>query len=99
MKFKEIELIQWQQFEKIGIDFSKRLTVITGANGSGKTTILSILAKHCSWERPSLGVPKKDKESGIIKFFARLFKGVEKKIQQSVILNILIIILQKLIFL
>ena len=79
MKFKEIELIQWQQFEKIGIDFSKRLTVITGANGNGKTTILSILAKHCSWERPSLGVPKKDKESGIIKFFARLFKGVEKK--------------------
>lgn len=79
MKFKEIELNQWRQFDKININFEKRLTVITGANGSGKTTILGILAKHCSWEKTLLGVPKKDKESGFIRFFSRFFRGVEKK--------------------
>jgi len=38
-----IRLHQWRQFDQIDIDFHPRLTVLTGANGSGKSTILSIL--------------------------------------------------------
>ena len=38
MYFKEFNINQWQQFENININFENRLTVLTGANGSGKTT-------------------------------------------------------------
>lgn len=38
-----IRLRQWRQFEHIDIEMHPRLTVLTGANGSGKSTILSIL--------------------------------------------------------
>ena len=38
-----IGLRQWRHFGQIDIDFHPRLTILTGANGSGKSTILSIL--------------------------------------------------------
>lgn len=41
--FSNISLRRWRQFESVDIDLHPRLTVLTGANGSGKTTILSIL--------------------------------------------------------
>lgn len=64
MKFKKFVLdTNWQQFEKVEIDFHERLTVLTGANGSGKTTILRLLARHFGWEYNSLATPKLDKIS------------------------------------
>ncbi|MFA5248154.1 MAG: AAA family ATPase [Patescibacteria group bacterium] len=60
MKFKAITLNKWQQFENIEIIFGKRLTILTGANGSGKTTILNMLARHCDWNFQSLSTPEKD---------------------------------------
>ena len=44
--FKGIKIKNWRQFNNIDIEFHPNLTVITGANGAGKTTILSILSKH-----------------------------------------------------
>lgn len=38
-----IKLRQWRHFDEIDIELHPRLTVLTGANGSGKSTILSIL--------------------------------------------------------
>jgi energy-coupling factor transporter ATP-binding protein EcfA2 len=73
--FKSLEISQWQQFENIKIDFHERLTVLTGANASGKTTILNLLAKHHDWQMQSCAVPRKTKDSGIFKFFTRLFSG------------------------
>lgn len=78
MFFKNIQLKEWQQFEKIEIDFHDRVTILTGANGSGKTTLLNILAKHCNWEFHSLATPKQEKKSGIMKFISRLFNGEDK---------------------
>jgi len=61
MKFKGIKIEKWQQFDDVQINFHERLTVLTGANGSGKTTILALLAKHFGWNLHSLATPKRDK--------------------------------------
>ena len=79
MNFKHLKISEWQQFQSIEIDFHEKLTILTGANGSGKTTILgNILAKHYGWQIQSLSTPKKDEKSGIIKFLTRLYNGKDK---------------------
>lgn len=47
--FKSLSLFDWRQFDKLEIDLSNRITVITGSNGCGKTTILSLLSRHFGW--------------------------------------------------
>jgi len=42
--FQKLTISGWQQFQDIEVDFHDRLTILTGANGSGKTTILNLLA-------------------------------------------------------
>lgn len=78
MKFNKFVIdTKWQQFEEVRIDFNKRLTILTGANGSGKTTILNILAKHFGWEYSSLGVPKKNKISKAWSWLVSIFDNDE----------------------
>lgn len=47
--FATIQLARWRQFEAIDLDLSSHLTVLTGPNGCGKTTVLSILGRHFGW--------------------------------------------------
>ncbi len=75
MKFKSLEISDWKQFQNLNIDFHDKLTVLTGANGSGKTTILNLLARHFGWALHELATPAKDEELGIFKFFTRWFKS------------------------
>lgn len=77
MRFEKLTIKKWQQFENVELRFHKRLTILTGANGSGKTTILNILAKHFGWDVQSLATPEKDKLSKIWKWVTGLF--VEKE--------------------
>jgi AAA15 family ATPase/GTPase len=79
-----MEISEWQQFSNVAIEFHDRLTVLTGANGSGKTTILNLLAKHYGWDMASLATPKKEKKSGIIQFFSRIFNGENKSDTPSI---------------
>jgi predicted ATP-binding protein involved in virulence len=74
MRLKKITIEHWKQFEKLDIDFHNQLTVLTGANGSGKTTILNILARNFGWSLHELATPAKDEDSGMFKFFSRWFK-------------------------
>jgi Predicted ATP-binding protein involved in virulence len=69
-------LQDWQQFHAIDIEFHERLTILTGANASGKTTILNLLAKHIGWDVPSLAVPHR-LATGVFQWFARWIKGRE----------------------
>ena len=48
--FEKLTIENWRQFSKLDIDFHPRLTVLTGANGSGKTTVLNVLSQCVGWE-------------------------------------------------
>lgn len=74
MDFKRLKINGWKQFHEIDLEFHDRITVLTGANGSGKTTILNLLARHFGWNFVELSTPVKDK-SGIIKWLGGLFKS------------------------
>ncbi|MDH7463512.1 AAA family ATPase [Chitinophagaceae bacterium 26-R-25] len=73
MKFRDIKISNWKQFETIEIDFHSNLTILTGANGSGKTTILNLLAQHFDWHVHQLATPAMDEATGFFKFFPRQF--------------------------
>lgn len=70
--FARLTLKDWQQFAEIDITFHPRATILTGSNGSGKTTILSFLAKHRGWQQFSLATPKNDLISKGLKYFSLL---------------------------
>ncbi|MGM0860682.1 MAG: AAA family ATPase [Bacillota bacterium] len=54
---KSIEFNNWNQFEKIDIEFNSNLTILTGVNGSGKSTILRILGRLLGWEYREIAKP------------------------------------------
>ena len=74
MIFKTLTINKWKQFESVNIEFHERITILTGANGSGKTTILHLLARQFGWDFKELATPAKDMSSGKMRFFARWFK-------------------------
>lgn len=85
MRFTRLHITDWKQFEKLDIAFHDQLTVLTGANGSGKTTILHMLARNLGWDFRELATPRKDEKSGVIKFFASFFRRRIEDTQPTVI--------------
>jgi predicted ATPase len=57
MFFKSLSLDNWRQFGAVRIEFHNRLTVLTGPNGTGKTTIIDALAGRMDWQRPLIATP------------------------------------------
>lgn len=66
IKFSKIAIKNWRQFSSVSIDVHPRLTVITGANGAGKSTILNLFSQHFGFAKPFLSVPKRLKGGGVI---------------------------------
>ncbi len=65
--FKRMTLQGWRQFREVDIHFHPQLTVLTGANGAGKTTILNLISRHFGWGSSFISTPLKRREgSGII---------------------------------
>lgn len=62
--FKNLLIHNWRQFAKVEISFHPRLTVLTGANGAGKTTILHLLNRHWGWNILYVSTPRFSKKGG-----------------------------------
>lgn len=61
-RLSNLHLEGWRQFEDLSFEFHPRLTVLTGANGSGKSTVLNLLAKHFNWQTTFSAVPRRDRK-------------------------------------
>lgn len=55
--FSRLTLANWRQFDSVDIDLDKQITVLTGQNGSGKTTILNLLNRHFGWSLHFISTP------------------------------------------
>ena len=80
--FRSIEIQDWRQFSSVDITFHEKLTVLTGANGTGKTTILNLLNRHFGWNLHLVGTPRAGKK-GMLKFFSDLWKFKKLSLDKS----------------
>ncbi len=76
--FNKITIAGWRQLENVEIDFHNRLTIITGPNGTGKSTLLGLLNRHFGYNRQFYSTPMKKKKLngqsflyGVFSFFKR----------------------------
>lgn len=51
---KNLNVYDWNQFEEINIDFDETITIITGVNGSGKSSIIRLLSKLIGWDHTEI---------------------------------------------
>ncbi len=61
--FSHLQLSSWRQFEDIDLDLTQPVTVLTGANGTGKTSILNVLSTHFGWNLNFAATPFVSKRS------------------------------------
>lgn len=78
-KFSYLKIDGWRQFGHVKIDLHPRLTILTGANGCGKSSILRIFTHHFGFARPFLATPVRN-ESGDYSYLTGLFTGLVAKL-------------------
>lgn len=79
--FTRLSIKEWRQFSDIDILFHEHLTVLTGANGAGKTTVLNLLSKSTGWNPQFVSSYEKD-EKGVSKYFNGLKSFGQKLIDR-----------------
>jgi hypothetical protein len=70
--FRHLRLEGWRQFATVDIDIHPKLTIITGANGAGKSTILNIFSQHFGWHTNYLATPTYS--DGVLSYLIGLLK-------------------------
>lgn len=56
-KFTSLRIEGWRQFGRVNLDLHPRLTVLTGANGAGKSSLLKLFNGHFGIHQPFLATP------------------------------------------
>lgn len=77
--FRRLRLTGWRQFDTVDITLHPRLTIITGANGAGKSSILKIFTRHFGYVSPFLATPILGKDGGYT-YSLGLFVSLLKRI-------------------
>src|SRR4051794_32637610 len=70
--FKALSFSDWRQFGRVALKFHPRLTVLTGANAAGKTTILNLLNQPLGWGGQFVGTPARKRRGGALNFLSGL---------------------------
>lgn len=81
--FSRLEVSDWRQFSQVDINLTERLTVITGANGAGKTSLLRLMSQSLGWESTFLAEPHVS-ENGQLKFLSGIRRGLRRLSRTSV---------------
>lgn len=55
--FARLHLAEWRQFQSVDLDLSAKTTILTGSNGCGKTSILTVLGHHFGWHLNFISTP------------------------------------------
>ncbi len=85
---KSLQIRHWRQYEKLDIQFHDKLTILTGANGSGKTTILNLISQQYGWSFQYVSTPiRTDVKTGVLFYVADLWKHIFEKNNQVVPAN------------
>lgn len=63
-KFNSLRIEGWRQFGQVDILLHPQLTVLTGANGAGKTSLLRIFNRHFGINQPFLATPTRQSGGG-----------------------------------
>lgn len=80
--FRTLRVEGWRQFDNVDLELHPRLTVLTGANGAGKSSLLRIFSRHFGFDRPFLATPQitvAGNYSYVSGIFESLWKRVGKK--------------------
>lgn len=77
--FKSLALHTWRHIERVEVQFHPRLTILTGANGSGKTTILNLLSRHFGWAIPLVGTPVRNEKTGVLHYITDVWKSFRSR--------------------
>ena len=69
-RFKTLAVMDWRQFRSVNVEFHPQATVIVGANGSGKTSLLNILSQQIGWASGFVGTSTVDEETGEMRYLS-----------------------------
>lgn len=81
--FRSLRVEGWRQFGKVELQIHPRLTVITGANGAGKSSLLRIFTRHFGFDRPFLATPVFNPDGGY-QYVTGLFSGGLSKLWRGI---------------
>ena len=81
-KFSTLRIEGWRQFGHVDIALHPRLTVLTGVNGAGKTSLLRILHSHFGFQHSFLATPVLQPGGGY-SYLTGLFTGTIAKMWQG----------------
>ncbi|MGV1905711.1 AAA family ATPase [Agrobacterium cavarae] len=84
--FRSLKVEGWRQFGRVDLDLHPRLTVITGANGAGKSSLLRLFSRHFGFDRPFLSTPTRSSSGGYT-YLTGLFTGSLSKLWKSLFSN------------
>ena len=58
-RFANLQVKDWRQFGTVELDLTNRLTILTGENGTGKTSLLSLLGGHFGHQTQFVSTPRR----------------------------------------